>query len=323
MSSGLNLEVMGFIVNPEHPCIQHSHQVCSFRILNGTFLILLNLAGLTLNLLEVYFLLMKIKLPANQNVFLLNVSVGDTAMSLTGLIRGAGMLSTWVIGVDPASGHVTQLCAAYEILIQVASNCGMLILLPLTIDRYLAVVTPMRHRYGMTKGFSKAMCVACWIPILIMLCYDVVSYTILHNLKIQYDPGYLRCVRVDSYVVQSFTIITPFCLIVLMYLVIIFKITRNNLQSRQILATSTIIIFAAIIAYFPSCIANLFDIPMGYEFAQILTISMYYSCNVVNPLVYFCLHPRAKMALGMWLRRNRGTGDNELTNINQNHSSRQ
>lgn len=86
-----------------------------------------------------------------------------------------------------------------------------------------------------------------------------------------------------------------------MYLVIGFYIARNSLHCKRILTTSTIVIFSGLLAYFPSCIANIFDITIGYEVAQIATITFYYTSSVINPLVYFCLHPRAKVALRVWV----------------------
>ena len=87
-----------------------------------------------------------------------------------------------------------------------------------------------------------------------------------------------------------------------MYIVIGVEITRNSLHSRRTLTTATLIIFSGLVAYFPSCISNIFDIAVSYEFAQIGTITFYYTSCVVNPLVYFCMHPRAKIALGIWWR---------------------
>ena len=120
--------------------------------------------------------------------------------------------------------------------------------------------------------------------------------------QIEYDSKYLRCVRIGSFVVQSFTIVLPFLLIITMYVVIAFQITRNSLHSRRILKTSTLVIFSGIVAYFPSCIANIFDMAMSYEFAQVLTVTFYYTSCVVNPMVYFCMHPRAKIAFSIWVR---------------------
>ena len=49
----------------------------------------------------------------------MNVAVSDVTMAITGLIRGAGMICTHFVGVDPTTQHVTWFCEIYEILIQV------------------------------------------------------------------------------------------------------------------------------------------------------------------------------------------------------------
>ena len=75
-------------------------------------------AGLILNLLELYFLLLKLRLPCNQNVFLLNVALVDVLMSVVGLVRGAGMIWPQVVGWDIVSGTQNWWCPFYEIFMQ-------------------------------------------------------------------------------------------------------------------------------------------------------------------------------------------------------------
>ena len=114
----------------------------------------------------------------------MNVAASDVAMSLTGLIRGAGMISIRFIGVNPSTGRVTWFCEMYEELIQLISNSGVIVLLPLTIDRYIAVLFPLRHRYVMTSRLSRVITITSWLPIFCILVKDLVSYNILHSLKV-------------------------------------------------------------------------------------------------------------------------------------------
>ena len=74
--------------------------------------------GFVLNVLELYFLLLKLKLPSNQNIFLLNVALVDVQMSVVGLVRGLGMIWPRVVGMDPVSGHHNWFCPFYEIFMQ-------------------------------------------------------------------------------------------------------------------------------------------------------------------------------------------------------------
>ena len=63
-------------------------------------------------------------------------------------------------------------------------NTGMLVLVPLTVDRFIAVVMPLRHRYLVTKSSSRKMSVAAWIPILITLVVDIISYNVTGDLEV-------------------------------------------------------------------------------------------------------------------------------------------
>ena len=75
-------------------------------------------AGFFLNVLELYFLLCKLKLPSNQNVFLLNVAIVDVQMSVVGLIRGAGMIWPECVGMNVITKEYNWFCPFYEIFMQ-------------------------------------------------------------------------------------------------------------------------------------------------------------------------------------------------------------
>ena len=118
--------------------------------------------------------------------------------------------------------------------------------------------------------------------------------------QIGFDRGYLRCVRYDWFVVQIIYLLIPFLPITIMYIAIVSVITRNTNYSKHVLVNATVIIFTSLIAFLPATITNAFAIPMPFEFAQIGTVTFYYLNTVVNPLVYFCMHPRARTAIKDW-----------------------
>ena len=60
----------------------------------------------------------------------------------------------------------------------------MLVLVPLTIDRFIAVVMPLRHRYLITKSSSRKMSAVAWIPILVTLIIDIVAYNVTKGLEV-------------------------------------------------------------------------------------------------------------------------------------------
>lgn len=85
------------------------------------------------------------------------------------------------------TSQTTWFCDVYELLIQLVSNSGVIVLLPLTLDRYLAVVYPIRHRYIMTKRVCRGLSLASWLPILGVLVKDVVSYSFLQSMKVGFQ----------------------------------------------------------------------------------------------------------------------------------------
>ena len=55
-------------------------------------------------------------------------------------------------------------------------NSGMLALLPLTIDRFVAVVLPLRHKCIITTRTSINMFLLTWLPLIILCLYDTITY---------------------------------------------------------------------------------------------------------------------------------------------------
>ena len=98
-------------------------------------------------------------------------------------------------------------------------------------------------------------------------------------------------------IVQVIAILIPLAIIPLLYTYMLFVICRNKIKCRRFFATCSAIVVSGMCAYLPSALTSIFDISMSYEFAQILTVTIYYSTSIVNPIIYFCLHPRAKYAI--------------------------
>ena len=84
----------------------------------GGALLTITTTGFLLNILEIYFLLFKLKLPSHQNVFLLNVALVDVQMAAVGMVRGAGMIWLRFVGMDPVSDEHNWFCPFYEIFMQ-------------------------------------------------------------------------------------------------------------------------------------------------------------------------------------------------------------
>ena len=118
--------------------------------------------------------------------------------------------------------------------------------------------------------------------------------------QIVFNPKYHRCVskdKVESAVVQIIAIIVPLVVIPCMYITMLATICHHKVKCRRFFITSTAIVGTGLIAYLPSALASMFNIPMSYEFSQVATVTIYYSNSIINPLIYFCSHPKAKDAI--------------------------
>ena len=50
------------------------------------------------------------------------------------------------------------------------------VLLPLTIDRFVAVAFPLQHKHWITRRTSRAMISAQWAPCLALVTYQIISF---------------------------------------------------------------------------------------------------------------------------------------------------
>ena len=223
-------------------------------------------------------------------------------LSIVGLFRGLGIINSKFVGSPDHS--TTPYCAAYTIFLNSFASSGMPALLPLTLDRVIAITLPLRHNSFVTKRTSVVMFVVNWSPIFALLFYDTVAYT-TGSITIEYYDKYHRCVISgrNNYIEQVCLIFVPFLLILLMYGIMLFIIVRKRRRCGWFLLTSTGIIATSLLAYSPSVIANTWDVPLSYEVSQILTVTVYYINGIVNPIIYVLTHPVTRkyvMTANIW-----------------------
>ena len=177
----------------------------------------------------------------------------------------------------------------------------MLALLPLTLDRAIAIIIPLRHKSLVTKRTCVLMFVATWSPLLALLIYDTTGY-ITNTINILYYNKYHRCVIVgrESYIEQVCLLFAPFLLVLILYSTMLVIITRTRRRCGWFLITSTGIILTSLLSYSPTVISNTWDIPLSYQSSQILTVTLYYTNGIVNPLVYVVAHPVARRHVEKW-----------------------
>ena len=230
-------------------------------------------------------------------------------VSLLGFIRGLGILDNRLVGAP--GDQATLSCVIYTICLNGFTNSGIPALLPLTIDRLIAVVFPLRHRFVITKRVCGFMFGVNWLPVVVSLMYSTVGYSI-GSVDMGYSVRYHRCVAVGSYsrveeLEEICLLMVPFFLIILMYGIMLCFIIRNRLKCGRFLVTATGIILTSLLSYSPSLIANIWNISLSYETSQILTVTLYYINGIVNPLIYVVVHPATKSYVKNLLRKRKDT----------------
>ena len=76
-------------------------------------------------------------------------------------------------------------CIGVIILFRIAP---MPVLVPLTFDRFVAVVFPLNYKMIISNFTAKIMVVLTWIPILMLLCYDSITYA-MGTTEVSIDLG--------------------------------------------------------------------------------------------------------------------------------------
>lgn len=94
--------------------------------------------------------------------------------------------------------------------------------------------------------------------------------------------------------------------------------SEKQAKSWKFLIITLGIFATSLVSNLSVVILDITKIPLSYEVAQIVTVTLYYTNGVVNPVIYFAAHPRAREYMrGVQLfgreRRREGDGPVELT----------
>ena len=145
---------------------------------------LIGLAGFVCCFLVIYCIVFKVvRLPGEQGLFILNVLLSDIGTAFVAVIRGLGILSKRFVGVTDA-GEVTQFCYVYPLISFIFWNSGIVVLVPLTIDRFLAIVFPLKHRVWITPSSTVVLIVLPWMLPLVKTLYLTIGVYYMENGKV-------------------------------------------------------------------------------------------------------------------------------------------
>ena len=170
------------------------------------------------------------------------------------------------------------------------------------------------------------MFVVTWSPILVTLLHETVSYA-MGTLTFEYYNRFHRCVvserhpNIEDYM-QICLVFVPFLLLILMYGIMLLIIIRKRQRCGRFLATAFGIIITSLLSYSPYVITYIWDIPLSYQASQILTITLYYTNGIVNPLIYVVGHPVILNQIRSWWPRTADHSINLELPENQNSSDR-
>ena len=216
-------------------------------------------------------------------------------LSFAGIFRGLGIINSKFVGAPNKIS--TPFCVAYTFYLNTFGLSVMLTLLPLTIDRAVAILLPLRHSSIITHRTCAYMFAVNWLLIFGLLLFYTVTYG-MGVISITYHHRYHRCVISGGSlgeIHEDFVfIIPPLLLIILMYTMMLLVVIRRTDRGSRFLLTATGITITSVLAYCPTAITDTWDISLSYEVSQILTVTVYYINGTVNPLIYVATHPAAK-----------------------------
>ena len=177
-------------------------------------LAVIGLLGIIFSGSVIYFLaLRRIRLARCQSYFIMNVAVSDVLVSLLGVFRGLGIINSRFVGAP--NNTTTPFCAIYKIFLTTFACSGISVLLPLTIDRAVAITLPLRHSSIITKKTCVVMFLANWLPNLALMLYEVIAW-LTGTIQIEYNDRYYRCLMVTGLIVGN---IEKFCFVIIPFLV--------------------------------------------------------------------------------------------------------
>ena len=268
------------------------HDRCTFDLVNGGCLVGMGVIGFFLSVVMVLCLKFNIvKLSGPKNLFMMNIAINDAMVGLVAVIRGLGIISEKVVGVNEDMS-VNNWCYVFLFLAHFVWNTIILVQLPLAIDWFISLVFPHKYNQWITRKISWIMTILSWAPMTIThLIYDpiiVAKGTMIAKYQVKYN----RCVFGLRPLLPVIALLVPLVVLIIMYSVITVSIYKNRLPVSRLLATTSAIVFSGLLVVLPQILLTTTTIEMSYEAAQIFTVTLYHTICIVNPLIYFIANPR-------------------------------
>ena len=259
----------------------------------GTILTTIGLLGTLLSCTGIYLLLYRrVRLARCQSLFIINLSISDVFVSILGIFRGLGIIDGRFVGA--VNSAATPYCAVYILLLDSFGNSNVIALLPLTIDRAVAVIFPLRHGSIINHKTCALMLGSVWASVLITLFKNLIDFK-NGTISVEYSELFHRCsFPGKNYKMEKiFLFIIPLMLVLLTYVIMFFIIIKTKRPFGRFILLSTGIVGTNLLSFTPAIVRSFVAYKLSYIASQILFVTVWYLNGIFNPLLYFINHPRS------------------------------
>nr|XP_033770360.1 somatostatin receptor type 5 [Geotrypetes seraphini]XP_033770361.1 somatostatin receptor type 5 [Geotrypetes seraphini] len=322
------------LANPTHNITEAS--VSSIRtILIPIIYLLVCVIGLSGNTLVIYVVLRYAKMKTVTNIYILNLAVADVLFML-GLpfLATQNAISYWPFG--------TFLCRLVMTVDGINQFTSIFCLTVMSIDRYLAVVHPIKSTKWRRPRVAKLISATVWTFSLLVILPVIIFADVqedFHTCNINWPEP----VSVWSAAFIIYTSVVgffgPLLVICLCYLLIVIKLkssglrvgsTRRRRSERKVTRMVVIIVAVFVFCWLPFFTLNIVNITFilpedpalvgVYFFVVILS----YANSCANPILYGFLSDNFKQSFQkvLCLRKGNGVRDGDPTGHRQEKSSR-
>ncbi|KAM3916744.1 somatostatin receptor type 5 [Leptodactylus fuscus] len=291
--------------------------------------------GLSGNTLVIYVVLRYAKMKTVTNIYILNLAVADVLFML-GLpfLATQNAISYWPFG--------TFLCRLVLTVDGINQFTSIFCLTVMSIDRYLAVVHPIKSTKWRRPRVAKLISATVWT-----LSFLVVLPVVIFS---DVQPDFHTCninwpepVNIWSTAFIIYTSVLgffgPLLVICLCYLLIVIKVkssglrvgsTRRRRSERKVTRMVVIIVAVFVFCWLPFYILNIVNLTFivpeepAYVGVYFFVVVLSYANSCANPILYGFLSDNFKQSFQkvLCLRKSNGIKDADLTENRQEKSSR-
>uniref|UniRef100_A0A8C6VGU8 G-protein coupled receptors family 1 profile domain-containing protein n=1 Tax=Naja naja TaxID=35670 RepID=A0A8C6VGU8_NAJNA len=251
--------------------------------------ILIFVLGLPLNALAIHIFVMKTKLWKPAMVYMLNLAFADLLMlsmlpfKITYLFSG----HNWVFGsIMCQLAASTLMCNMY---------CSILLMTGISIDRFLALVCPMKSLSWRTARRASVICFAIWLLAIMgtspLMVFDLTLWIPQINITTCFEAYYLFTLSTFFFFIPL--LISTACYICIIRRLFLSKFMVQPGRKKRAIFLSGIVLCTFFLCFGPANILLLMQLFFPYEhlqsifFAHMLSLSLSALNCCLDPLIYY------------------------------------